>query len=61
MLEEAVSLQPENVEYRSEIAYQKCMMGLFSEAYGLYQQASQFDEANQTPLYGMINCKIQQD
>lgn len=27
MLDEAVTLQPENADYHSEIAHQKCMLG----------------------------------
>mmetsp|Transcript_16607 Transcript_16607/g.28282 ORF Transcript_16607/g.28282 Transcript_16607/m.28282 type:complete len:281 (+) Transcript_16607:552-1394(+) len=61
MLEEAVSIHPENADYHSETAFQKCMMNEFTQAYQVYQKASQFDETNQTPLYGMIYCKIKQD
>jgi|TARA_B110000285_G_C15081688_1_gene593862 tetratricopeptide repeat protein 21B len=61
MLEEAVTLQPENADYHSEIAHQKCMLGEYATAYTIYQKASSFDETNQTPLYGMIYCKIKQD
>lgn len=61
MLEEAIQLAPENADYFSEMAHQKCMMGEYNEAYSIYQRASNFDESNQTPLYGMIYCKIQQD
>ena len=61
MLEEAIYLSPENADYHSEIAHQKCMLGEFNEAYRIYQKASTFDETNQTPLYGMIYCKIKQD
>jgi tetratricopeptide (TPR) repeat protein len=61
MLDEAVVLQPENCEYHSEIALQKGMLGDHAEAYKIYQQASSYDQTNQTPLYGMIYCKIQQD
>lgn len=61
MLEEAVALQPENADFHSEMAYQKCMLGEFSEAYKIYTQATTFDQTNQTPLYGMIHCKIHQD
>jgi tetratricopeptide repeat protein 21B len=61
MLNEAVMLQPENADYHSEIAHQKCMLGEYNEAYNIYQKASTYDETNQAPLYGMIYCKIQQD
>lgn len=61
MLDEAVLLQPENADYHSEIAHQKCMLGEYTAAYKIYQQASSYDETNQTPLYGMIYCKIKQD
>lgn len=61
MLEEAISLAPENVDYHSELAHQKCLIGEYSEAYRIYTQASTFDDTNQTPLYGMVNCKIYQD
>lgn len=61
MLEEAVYLAPENADFHSEIAHQKCMLGDYAEAYQIYQKASTFDETNQTPLYGMIYCKIKQD
>ena len=36
MLEEAVSLAPENVEYQSEMAHQNCMLGNYSDAYIMY-------------------------
>lgn len=58
MLDEAVILQPENAEFHCEIANQKNMMGLYEEAYKIYQQASAYDQTNQNPLYGMIQCKI---
>lgn len=58
MLDEAVYLSPENADYHSEIAHQKCMLGNYNEAYQIYQKASTFDETNQSPLYGMIYCKI---
>ena len=61
MLDEAVALQPENADFHSEIAHQKCMLGEYSEGYQIYQRASTFDETNQGPLHGMIYCKIQQD
>lgn len=37
------------------------MLGLNDEAYKIYQQASAYDQTNQIPLYGMIQCKIHQD
>jgi len=37
------------------------MLGGYNEAYHIYQKASTYDETNQTPLYGMIFCKIKQD
>jgi tetratricopeptide (TPR) repeat protein len=43
------------------MAYQKCMIAEYAEAYTIYTQASTFDDTNQIPLYGMINCKIHQD
>ena len=46
MLEEAISLQPENADFHSEIAAQKCMLGEYNEAYSIYQRASTFDETN---------------
>jgi len=58
MLEEAVALNPENADFQSEIALQKCMANDFTAGYQIYQKASQLDETNQTPLYGMIYCKI---
>jgi tetratricopeptide repeat protein 21B len=61
MLDEAILLQPENADYHSEIAHQKCMLGEYTAAYQIYQKASSYDETNQTPLYGMIYCKIKQD
>ena len=61
MLEEATALQPENADYFSEIAHQKCMLNDYQTAYSIYQQAISFDETNQTPLYGMIYCRIKQD
>lgn len=61
MLDEAVLLAPENADYHSEIAYQKCMLNDYNAAYQIYQKAISFDETNQTPLYGMIYCKIKQD
>jgi len=61
MLDEAIQLSPEDADYHSEIAFQKCMVNDFTEAYQIYQKASQLDETNQTPLYGMIYCKIKQD
>ena len=61
MLDEAIMIQPENADYHSEIAHQKCMLGEYSTAYQIYQKASSYDETNQTPLYGMIYCKIKQD
>lgn len=33
MLDEAVLLQPENADYHSEIAYQKCMLNDYNTAY----------------------------
>jgi tetratricopeptide (TPR) repeat protein len=61
MLDEAILLAPENADYHSEIAYQKCMLNDYNAAYQIYQKAITFDETNQTPLYGMIYCKIKQD
>jgi|TARA_B110001450_G_scaffold238420_1_gene245417 tetratricopeptide repeat protein 21B len=46
MLNEAVMLQPENADYHSEIAHQKCMLGEYNEAYNIYQKASTYDETN---------------
>jgi Tfp pilus assembly protein PilF len=46
MLDEAVLLQPENADYHSEIAHQKCMLGEFTVAYQIYQKASSLDETN---------------
>jgi Tfp pilus assembly protein PilF len=46
MLDEAVLLQPDNADYHSEIAHQKCMLGEFSAAYTIYQKASSLDETN---------------
>jgi tetratricopeptide (TPR) repeat protein len=46
MLDEAVRLEPENADFRSEIGYQKCMLGEYNDAYAIYQKASQCDEAN---------------
>jgi tetratricopeptide (TPR) repeat protein len=40
MLEEAVALQPDNADFKSEIAHQKAMLGDYQDAYGVYQQAS---------------------
>jgi tetratricopeptide repeat protein 21B len=61
MLDEAILLMPESADYHSEIAHQKCMLGEYTSAYQIYQKASSYDETNQTPLYGMIYCKIKQD
>jgi hypothetical protein len=33
MLDEAISLQPENADFHSEIAHQKCMLGEYTTAY----------------------------
>jgi hypothetical protein len=46
MLDEAILLQPENADYHSEIAYQKCMLNDYNTAYSIYQKATAFDEAN---------------
>lgn len=46
MLDEAISLSPENADFHSEIAAQKCMLGEYNEAYQIYQKASTFDETN---------------
>ena len=43
MLEEAVSLHPDNSDFHSEIAFQKSMIGDFKNSYELYQKASTFD------------------
>ena len=37
------------------------MLGDYSGAYTTYQKASQLDETNTTPLFGMIYCRIKQD
>lgn len=44
MLDEAIVLQPENADYHSEIANQKCMLGEYNEAYTIYQKASALDD-----------------
>lgn len=61
MLQEAINLQPENADYHCELAFQKCMTGDYSQSYEIYQKASQIDQTNQSPVYGMIYCKIKQD
>mmetsp|Transcript_13183 Transcript_13183/g.20529 ORF Transcript_13183/g.20529 Transcript_13183/m.20529 type:complete len:132 (+) Transcript_13183:853-1248(+) len=61
MLDEAVTILPENSDYYSEIASQKCMLGDYTGSYQVYSQAQQYDQTNQIPLYGMIQCKIKQD
>ena len=37
MLDEATNLEPENADYHSEIAHQKCMLGEYADAYNIYQ------------------------
>lgn len=37
MLDEAILLAPENADYHSEIAYQKCMLNDYNTAYQIYQ------------------------
>ena len=34
------------------------MLGKYNDAYNIYQGAANIDETNQSPLYGMIYCKI---
>ena len=36
MLDEAILLQPENADYHSEIAHQKCMLNDYNTAYQIY-------------------------
>ena len=58
MLEESISLEPENSAFHTEIGAQKCMLGEFTEAYQIFQKATTFDDQDLNPLYGMIYCKI---
>ena len=37
------------------------MLGDFQGAYKTYQKASQLDESNMIPLFGMILCRIRQE
>lgn len=61
MLDLAIGLQPENSQFHAEVGYQKQLLGDFSGAYTAYQKAVTFDEANMTPLIGMIYCRVKQD
>lgn len=36
MLDESIQLQPENADFHSEIAHQKCMLNDYTTAYQIY-------------------------
>lgn len=37
------------------------MLGDYQGAYTTFQKATQLDETNMTPLYGMIYCRVKQE
>jgi hypothetical protein len=37
------------------------MLGQYETAYLTYQRATQLDENNMSPLYGMIYCRVKQE
>ena len=61
MLKRSEFMNSTNSYYISEIAYQKTLLGDYSDAFSLYQKAASLDESNTLPLYGMIYCRIRQD
>jgi tetratricopeptide repeat protein 21B len=45
----------------AEVGYQQVMLGQYETAYLTYQRATQLDENNMSPLYGMIYCRVKQE
>jgi tetratricopeptide repeat protein 21B len=61
LIHKAIALQPENSDFNTELGYQYCLIGNFTDAFSTYQQAAGYNETNMEPLYGMIYCRIKQD
>ena len=58
LIDKACQLRPENCKFTVELAYQKCLIEDFNEAFTIFQKAASYDESSMEPLYGMIYCQI---
>jgi tetratricopeptide (TPR) repeat protein len=60
MVDNAITIAPENSSFLTEKAYQLTLLAEYGAASDLFNQASALDEGNVDALHGRIRCKILQ-
>lgn len=60
LIQKCRKINPIEVEFAIEMAYQYIMIKDFQQAFALFQESASLDESRTEPLIGMIRCRIYQ-